>query len=58
MWVDSEYTEDTKLPEVKLKFASDKYFDLVSSESELARYFSLGEQVAVVWKNKVYRVTK
>jgi Ca-activated chloride channel family protein len=58
VWVDSELAEDSKLPEAKLIFASDAYFDLVSSEGDLARYFSLGEQVTVVWKGKVYRVTK
>ena len=57
VWVDAEFTEKTKLPEIKVRFASDEYFDLVNKEKELAQYFALGEQVVVVWKNKVYRIT-
>ncbi|HEV7645834.1 MAG TPA: VIT and VWA domain-containing protein [Pyrinomonadaceae bacterium] len=58
VWVDSEFQEQLKLPEVKLKFASDEYFNLLKQERELAQYFALGEQVVVVWKGKIYRVEK
>ena len=58
VWIDSEFKEESKLPEVKLTFASDAYFDLVTSEKEIARFFSVGEQVVVVWKGKVYRIVK
>jgi hypothetical protein len=58
VWTDSEIVEDSKFPETKLKFASDQYFDLAARETELAKYFSLGEEIAVVWKGRVYRVTK
>lgn len=58
VWIDSEFKEETKMPETKLQFASDAYFDLVTREKELAQFFSLGEQVVVVWKGKVYRITK
>ena len=58
VWVDSEFKEETKLAEVKLKFASSEYFDLVTKEKDLAQYFALGEQVVVVWKGKVYRIIK
>jgi len=58
IWTDSEFKEEAKLPEVKLRFASDEFFDLISKEKELARYFSLGEQVVVVWKGKIYRIVK
>jgi len=47
-----------KQTEVNLKFASDEYFAIVNRERELAQYFALGEEVVVVWKNKVYRVTR
>jgi Ca-activated chloride channel family protein len=57
-WVDSEYRADTRLPEVRLQFASEEYFQLVRREPALAQYFALGEEVVVIWKNKVYRVTK
>ncbi|MGI8788629.1 MAG: VIT and vWA domain-containing protein [Pyrinomonadaceae bacterium] len=58
VWIDSIYKEESKLSEIKLKFASDEYFDLIAKEKELAQYFSLGEQVVVVWKDKVYRIIK
>lgn len=58
VWIDGEFKEDAKLPEVKLKFASNEFFDLISKEKDLAQYFSLGEQVVVVWKGKVYRIIK
>ncbi|MEZ5425648.1 MAG: VIT and VWA domain-containing protein [Pyrinomonadaceae bacterium] len=57
-WVDTDYKEEAKLPEVTVQFASNEYFDLITKEKELAQYFALGEQVTVVWKGKVYRVVK
>lgn len=56
-WVDSEYAPDRRLPEVNIKFASDEYFALVTSEPGMAQYLSLGKNVTVVWKGKVYKVT-
>ena len=58
VWVDAEYRPELKQTEVNLKFASDDYFAVLSRERELAQWFSLGEEVVVVWKNKVYRVTR
>ena len=58
VWMDSEFKEGSSMPEVKLRFAEDKYFDIVAREKELAQFFALGEQVVVVWKGKVYRVTQ
>ena len=58
VWVDAEFRPDLKQSEVNLKFGSDEYFATLSREKELAQYFALGEEVVVVWKNRVYRVTK
>ena len=58
VWVDAEFKPELKQTEVNLKFASDDYFAVLKREKELARYFALGEEVVVVWKNKVYRVTR
>jgi Ca-activated chloride channel family protein len=55
-WVDSEFKPEAKLPETALDFGSDEYFALVKREPQLARFFSLGERVVVVYKGKVYRV--
>ncbi len=58
VWIDSEFKEEAKLTETRLIFASEKYFDLIAAEKELAPFFSLGEQVVVVWKGKIYRISK
>jgi Ca-activated chloride channel family protein len=56
VWTDSEFKADAKLPVVKLKFASDEYFNLTGQEAKLAECFALGQRVVVVWKGKVYQV--
>lgn len=58
VWVDAEYKKEKNLPEVKLQFASNEYFDVLNQEKGLAQYFALGEEVVVVWKGKVYRIVK
>ncbi|MEO6050203.1 MAG: hypothetical protein ABIP78_02590, partial [Pyrinomonadaceae bacterium] len=58
VWIDSEYSDAARLPEVTIKFASDDYFRLIEREREIAQYLSLGEQIVIVWKGKVYRITK
>ncbi len=58
VWQDAEFKSEAKLAEVRIQFASREYFDLLNREKELAQFFALGEQVVVVWKGKVYRVTK
>jgi len=57
VWVDSEFKAEAKLPETTLAFGSDEYFDLIKREPQLARFFSLGERVVVVYKGRVYRVS-
>ncbi len=57
-WIDTDFKEDAKLPEIKLEFGSNEFFDLLTKEKELAQYFALGEQIVVVWKGKVYRIVK
>lgn len=58
VWTDSEYSDTVKLPERNFKFASDEYFDLVKSDPELGSYLSLGDQVVIIWKGNVLRITK
>ncbi|HSU25459.1 MAG TPA: VWA domain-containing protein, partial [Pyrinomonadaceae bacterium] len=57
-WIDSEFSADSRLPEINLKFGSDEYFKLALNDRRLAQYFALGEEVVVVWNGKIYRVTK
>jgi Ca-activated chloride channel family protein len=56
VWTDGEFKAEDKLPVVKLKFASDEYFDLIGKEPKLAECFALGQRVVVVWKGKIYQV--
>ena len=58
VWVDADYQVNTRLPETNVKFASEEYFELLRKEKTLAQYFALGEEVVVVYNNRVYRVTK
>lgn len=57
-WIDSDFRNEAKLPEISVKFGSDEYYDLVAREKGLAQYFALGEEVVVVYNNRVYRVIK
>ncbi|MEJ7624918.1 MAG: VIT and VWA domain-containing protein [Pyrinomonadaceae bacterium] len=57
VWVDAEYKEETRLAEVVLAFGTEEFFNLVAREPELAQYLSLGRQVTVIWKGKVYKIT-
>ncbi|HXG83877.1 MAG TPA: VWA domain-containing protein, partial [Pyrinomonadaceae bacterium] len=58
VWIDSEFKEEAKLTETKLQFASNEFFDLIKKEKDLARYFSVGEQVVLVWRGRIYRIVK
>ena len=53
-----DYKLDSKLPETNIKFASEEYFALVNREKGIGQYLAIGEEVVVVWKNRVYRITK
>ena len=46
------------MPETNVKFGSDEYYALLNKEKALAQYFALGEEVVVVFNNRVYRVSK
>ncbi|HLL14481.1 MAG TPA: VIT and VWA domain-containing protein [Pyrinomonadaceae bacterium] len=56
VWTDADFKEGASLPETKLVFGSDAYFELLKRERKLAEFFALGERVVVVFKGHVYRV--
>lgn len=56
VWVDSEYKDGMKTK--KIKFGSSEYFDLIQSNTELAKYLSIGTKVIVVYKGKAYEITE
>lgn len=55
VWTDAEIRAGNALPATEVEFGSDAYFDLVGRIPELARYFALGERVAVVHGGRIYR---
>lgn len=57
VWTDSEFKADSGLPETKLSFGSDEYFALLKRKPALSQFFSLGEQMVVVFEGRIYRVT-
>jgi Ca-activated chloride channel family protein len=56
-WTDAEFKTEARLPETSVAFGSDEYFALLKQKPALARLFSLGERVIVVFEGRVYRVT-
>ena len=56
VWTDAEIKADTRLPETTVTFGSDEYYALLRQVPALARYFALGEQVAVIHEGRLYRV--
>jgi hypothetical protein len=58
VWVDLDYSNNSKMPETAIKFGSDEYFELVRREPGISQYLALGQQVLVVWNNRVYRITQ
>lgn len=58
VWVDSEFNDKSEKPETEIKAFSDEYFALVKADKDIAQYLALGEKLVIVWKGKVYRITK
>lgn len=56
VWIDSDFKTDKTLPETVVRFGSDEYFALLKQKPRLAEYFSLGEQVIVIFEGRTYRV--
>ena len=57
VWTDAEFKSEARLPETSVAFGSDEYFALLKQKPALARFFSLGERMIVVFEGRVYRVT-
>jgi hypothetical protein len=56
VWVDSAYDAAAGEPAV-IPFASDAYFDLLSTRPELGAALALGDEVLVVVDGAAYRIT-
>jgi Ca-activated chloride channel family protein len=58
VWVDLSIGDNRGSYETaEISFGSDEYFELLSSEPELAEYLALGEQVEFLWNGKLYMIS-
>jgi Ca-activated chloride channel family protein len=55
-WYDSTYKKDMK--EVKVKYMSDEYFDLLAKHPGAAKYFAVASKVVVVIGGTAYRIVE
>ncbi|HET6762495.1 MAG TPA: hypothetical protein VFH27_02460, partial [Longimicrobiaceae bacterium] len=55
VWTDAEVRAGTPLPVTEVESGSDAWLELVRREPRLARYFALGDRVAVVLDGRLYR---
>jgi len=55
-WVDSIFDMDSETPQV-IPFASDAYFELLSTQPELGQFLALGEQMILVVDGQAFQVT-
>jgi len=56
VWTDAEFKGESSAAETPVTFGSEEYFALLKREPRLAEYFALGEQVVVLFNNRIYRV--
>ncbi len=54
VWVDSTHKSETDT--TKIEFGSDAYFELLTKETELAKYLSIGKHVIVCYKGTCYEI--
>jgi hypothetical protein len=55
-WVDTAF-DAAKMKAEKIKFGSDRYFELLRQQPEIGPYLALGDRVTVVLQGKAYAVT-
>ncbi|HEX3044309.1 MAG TPA: VWA domain-containing protein, partial [Bacillota bacterium] len=55
-WVDSKLSTLKSPKIIRIKFASESYFQLLNKEPEIAALFALGRQIRFEWKGQIYEV--
>ena len=55
-WIDSELQNIKDPKRIRIKFAGDKYFELLRTMPKVAELFALGKNVRFVWGNDVYEI--
>lgn len=58
VWIDADAERLKNAQEVRIKFGSSEYFELIGRHRQLGQYLSLGEQVVVEWLGAIYRIVK
>jgi Ca-activated chloride channel family protein len=53
-WVDSEYSKEMKIREIK--YLSDEYFQILKDKSGLGKYLALGEKLIIVFEGECYKI--
>jgi Ca-activated chloride channel family protein len=54
VWTDIEYEPEMKV--IEIKYGSDVYFDLLTKDTELGKFFALGKNLIVCYKGKCYKI--
>jgi hypothetical protein len=57
LWLDTAYDPDTQTAQ-QIGFASDTYFDLLSTAPELGQYMALGQRVLFVYQDQVFEIVE
>ncbi|MCO6510364.1 MAG: VWA domain-containing protein [Aridibacter famidurans] len=56
VWTDTAFDESKRLPEIRLKFGSEEYFNFALGNPSAARYLAIGKNVTFVLEGRVYYV--
>lgn len=56
VWTDAAFDGSARLPEIRLKFGSEAYFDLALNNPIAAKYLAIGKNVTFVLDGRVYYV--
>lgn len=56
VWVDAQYTSDSKLKLVPVTFLSDEYFKLLADHPEIKDYLAIGDHVIIVIDTTAYEI--
>lgn len=56
IWVDSKYKEGIKVR--KMKYLSEKYFDILRRKPKLGKYFAIAKNIIVIYEKECYQITQ
>lgn len=56
IWIDSKYKEGIKVR--KMKYLSEKYFDILRRKPKLGKYFAIAKNIIVIYEKECYQITQ